>query len=188
MQKKEYRLTSRQKDLAKKVRKSTVVGGLAVTTLIGALAIGANISNHISKTAQENAYENTILDRKTVLNEATSTLTNIVLPNGGRNGATVNFPSKDEFDKINSVQVNETVDINSHSIYRYFTGHKYNKNNPKIVNEFLDKLLAVSNTSTPSQKDLAKLQELTDKISEMNLALDGNNIIDLDEKNNDFER
>lgn len=133
-------------------------------------------------------YETTMLDREAVLNEANSTLTNIVLPDNSHDGIFVSFPSRDEFDNINSVQVNERIRLNDSTVYRYITGNKDNKNNPEIVNEFLDTLIKVAGTSTPSQKDLAKLQELTDKIGEMNLSLDGNNIIDLNEKDNDFER
>lgn len=186
----EYSLTPRQKELAKSIRKVTVGTGLAITALASAFAIRNSVSNHVSnQTTQENAYENTILDREAILNDAKSALTNIVLPNGSTfDGAFVNFPSRDEYRNINSVQVNERIRLNDFSVYRYISGHDDNKNNPEIVNEFLDTLLAVANTSTPSQNDLAKLQELTDKIVEMNLVLEGNSIIDLNEKDCEFER
>lgn len=163
---------------------------LGIVALATSLTLHGAVTNHFSQEniQERNAYENTILDRETILNDAKTALANIVLPNGGRDGFTVDFPSRDEYRNINSVQVNEQIRIDTSSVYRYISGHENNKNNPEIVNEFLDKLIAVAGTYTPSQKDLAKLQELTDKISEMNLALDGNNIIDLDEKDNDFER
>lgn len=163
---------------------------LGIVALATSLTLHGAVTNHFSQEniQERNAYENTILDRETILNDAKTALANIVLPNGGRDGFTVDFPSRDEYRNINSVQVNEQIRIDTSSVYRYISGHENNKNNPEIVNEFLDKLIAVAGTPTPSQKDLAKLQELTDKISEMNLALDGNNIIDLDEKDNDFER
>lgn len=186
----EYNLTSSQKKFARNIRKGTVVTGIAITALASSLSIGAAISNHISReNLQENAYENTILDKEMVLNDAKLALANIVLPNSTtNNGIFINFPSKDEFNNINSVQVNEQIKLNSYCVYRYTLGHKSNKNNPEFVNKFLDTLIAIQNSSNPSQKDLAKLQDLTDKINEMNLSLDGNNFIDLTEKNNDTER
>ena len=185
-----YNLTLSQKKFARNVRKGTFLTGIAITTLAGAISIGSTISNHISRaTLQENVYENTVLDKETVLNDAKLALTNIVLPNHNINdGSFITFPSKDEFSNINSIQVNERVRLNNFCVYRYISGHKDNKNNPEIVNKFLDTLITIENSSNSSQKDLAKLQDLTDKINEMNLSIDGNNIIDLSEKNNDVER
>ncbi len=163
---------------------------LGLVALATSLTLHGAITNHFSQEniEERNAYEHTVLDRETVLNEAKTSLANIVLPNGGKDGFTVDFPSRDEYRNINSVQVNEQIRIDTSSVYRYISGHEDNKNNPEIVNEFLDALIKVANTSNPSQKDLIKLQELTDKISQMNLQLTSNNIIDLDEKDNDFER
>lgn len=186
----EYNLTSSQKTFARNVRKGTLVTGIAITALASSLSIGAAISNHISRaTIQEIAYQNTILDKETVLNDAKLALTNIILPNGSTyDGSFITFPSKDEFDNINSIQVNEQIKLNSSCVYRYISGHKDNKNNPEIVNKFLDTLIAIQNASNSSQNDLVKLQDLTDKINEMNLSLDGNNIIDLTQKDIDIER
>lgn len=167
---------------------------LGIVALATSLTLHGAVSNHFSyeNNQERNAYENTVLDRDIVLNDAKSALANIVLPNGGRDGFTVDFPSRDEYRNINSVQVSEQIKIDTSSVYRYISGHKDNKNNSDIINEFLDALIKVANTSNPSQKDLIKLQELTGKITQMNLQLASNNIIDLDEKEKDndidFER
>lgn len=185
-----YNLSSSQKKFARNVRKGTLVTGIAITALASTISIGVAISNHISRdTLQENPYENTILDKDTVLNNAKSALINIIFPNGSLyEGSSITFPSKDESNNINSISVNENIELKSFSRYRYISGHKDNKNNSGIVNKFLDTLIAIENEPNSSQKDLAKLQELTDQITEMNLSLDGNNIIDLAEKHNDTER
>lgn len=166
---------------------------LAIATLAGTLSVGAIVSNHYSRQENNqnmNAYESTtMLDRDVVLDEANNCLTNIVLPNGSHyDNAFVTYPSRDEYHNINSLQVYKKIRINDYFVYRYISGQDINKNNPEIVNEFLDTILEVANTSTPSQELLTKLQDLTDKVSKMDLTLDGNNIIDLNEKDNELDR
>ncbi len=188
---KEYNLTRSQKKFARTVRKTT----LGIVALASALTIGTTVSNHISRNDDkqiETTYEtnNEILSRNEVLDNAKSTLSNIIFPEGSvyHKSAYISFPSRDEFREINSVQVSMSYEYTDTPEYRYISGHKVNKQNPEIVNGFLEKFVKIAGTEEPSQKDLEELQELSDTISKMNLKLDGKNIVDLDEKESDFER
>lgn len=188
----EYSLTREQKKFARTVRGTT----LGIMVLASSISIGGVISNHMIR--ENNKTENyielqalEILSKETVLDNAEQTLIEIIFPTIHiyPKSVHVSYPSRDEYKNLNSVQVEKLVGQNYNSYYRYINEQEsVNKDNSEIFNEFANMMIKIKNNSNPSQEDLEKLEELTEQVSEMNLKLDKNNIVNSDEKNMDLER
>lgn len=183
-----YSLTREQKKLARKLRLATVTS-VGIIALASSINISTAVYNHLTRENLEvEALSNAeLLDRATVIENAENVLIEIIDPtiHIDNKQFDVVYPSRDEYRNINSVQVNDKFS----SAYRYInTQNKINKENSAIFNDFMDMIIKIANTSEPSQKDLLKLDALTKTIDSMNLQFNGKNIIDLDEKDKDFER
>ena len=188
----EYSLTKEQTKFARTVRGTT----LGIMVLASSLSIGSIVSNHITKEntkieAQANEKDAEFLSKEMVLSEAEQALIKILYPTINLYPRTVHisYPTKDEYNNLNSVQVEELIGQNYNTQYKYINTLKdVNKYNSETFNKFVNIMIKIKDNSNPSKDDLLKLQELTEQISEMNLKHDKNNIIDLDEKDKDFER
>lgn len=168
--------------------------GVGIAALVASLGLGlwASSPDYKSKNQSETEMTYETLDRDTIFAEAKVVLSNIILPGGSRysnTSARVNFPTRDEFRNINSVEVSELVGTEYSSIYKYnISNNKDKKSNPDIYNEFIEKLIEVANSSSPSQATLKELQDLTEQVQSLNLQLQGEHIVDLNAKEADNER
>lgn len=169
--------------------------GVGIAVLVVSLGLGLGgltLSNYTSENTSETEMTYETLDRDTVFTEAKVALSNIILPGGSKYSHTpahVDFPTRDEFRNINSVEVSELIGTNYSSIYTYnISNNKDKKSNPDIYNEFIEKLIEVANSSSPSQTTLKELQDLTEQILSLKLQLQGEHIVALNVKEADTER